>query len=142
MATRTRIIVSILMLLIMLIILPILSSVLESFLEDYRSNLSLVPENFIIKTAASGKTYINFFTKASPTNILGWGVIGLFLAYSLFGLAGLKLQKRYAQKDDYGSHGTSRFQTPGEVKKHYFKDNLGWVLGSNTADLKYFIGMP
>ena len=142
MATRTRIIVSILMLLIMLIILSILSSVLESFLADYRFNLPLVPENFIIKTAASSKTYINFFTKVSPANILGWGVLGLFLAYSLFGLSGLKLQKRYTQRDDYGSHGTSRFQTPREVKKHYFKDNLGWFLGSNVPDLKYFIGMP
>ena len=142
MATRTRIITSILILIIMLIILSILSSVLESFLEDYRFNLSLVPENFIIKTAASSNTYINFFTKVSPANILGWGVSGLFLAYSLFGLAGLKLQKRYTQRDDYGSHGTSRFQTPREVKKHYFKDNLGWFLGSNVADLKYFIGMP
>jgi len=142
MAVRTRIITSILMLLIMLTILPILLSVLGQFLEDYGSNLSLVPENFIIKTAASGKTYTDFFTKVSPTNILGWGAIGLFLAYSLFGLAGSKLQKKYTQKDDYGSHGTSRFQTLREVKKHYFKDNLGWFLGSNAADLKYFIGMP
>jgi len=142
MAVRTRIITSILMLLIMLTVLPILSSILGQFLEDYGSNLSLVPENFIIKTAGSGKTYINFFTKVSPANVLGWGILGLFLAYSLFGLAGLKLQKRYAQKDDYGSHGTSRFQTPGEVKRHYFKDNLGWFLGSNVAGLKYFIGMP
>jgi len=142
MAVRIRIIMSVLVLIIMLIVLPILSSVLAQFLQYYKFNLSLVPQNFIIKTAASSQTYFNFFTKTNPTNILGWGIVGLFLTYSLFGLAGPKLQKRYVQKDDYGSHGTSRFQTPVEVKKHYFKDNLGWFLGSNVANLKYFIGMP
>jgi type IV secretory pathway TraG/TraD family ATPase VirD4 len=141
MATRARIIMSVLILVIMLIVLPVLLSALEQFLEVYRFNLSLVPQNFIIKTASSGNTYFNFFTKASPINILGWGIIGLFLSYLLFGLTGLKLQRGYAQKDDYGSHGTSRFQTPVEVKKNYFKDNMGWFLGSNEAGKSYFIGM-
>jgi len=142
MTAKTRIITSVLILIIMLIILPIISSVLGQFLDGYGSNLSLIPENFLIKTAASFNTYYNFFTKVSPTNVLGWGVLALFLAYSLVGLAGLKLQNRYIQKDDYGSHGTSRFQTTREVKKHYFKNNLGWFLGSNAAGLNYFIGMP
>ncbi|MCL4415449.1 MAG: type IV secretory system conjugative DNA transfer family protein [Actinobacteria bacterium] len=141
-ANKTRIIMSVLILIIILTVLPILSSVLRQFLEDYRFNLSHVPQNFIIKTATSSKTYFNFFTKVNPINILGWGIIGLFLSYSLFGMLEPKLQKRYMQKDDYGSHGTSRFQTSSEVKKHYFKDNLGWFLGSNVANLKYFIGIP
>ena len=139
---KKRIITSVLILIIILTLLPILSSVLDKFLEDYRFDLSLVPKNFIIKTAASRSTYFNFFTKVSPTNILGWAILGLFLVYSLFGLSGLKLQKKYMQKDDYGSHGTSRFQTPREVKKHYFKDNIGWFLGSDRPNLSYSIDMP
>ncbi|MCL4378508.1 MAG: type IV secretory system conjugative DNA transfer family protein [Actinobacteria bacterium] len=142
MAFRARIIISALILVIMLTVVPILSSVFGQFLEVYRFNLLLVPQNFIIKTAASSNTYLNFFTKVNPVNILGWGIVGLFLSYSLFGMLDLKLQKRYMQKDDYGSHGTSRFQTPGEIKKHYFKDSLGWFLGSNEAGKTYFIGMP
>ena len=142
MADKTRIITSVVILIIMLAILPILSLVFGQFVEVYRFNLSLVPQNFLIKTAADIQTYFNFFTKANPANILGWSIIGLFLAYFLFSLTGSKLEKKYIQKDDYGSHGTSRFQTFWEVKKHYFKDNLGWFLGSNTAGLKYFIGMP
>jgi len=130
------------MLILMLIFLPILSSALEQFLGDYRSDISLIPENFLLITALSTRTYTDFFTKASPPNIFFWGILALFLIYSLFGLSHLKLQKKYIQKDGYGSHGTSRFQTAGEIKKHYFKNNLGWFLGSNTADLKYFIGMP
>ena len=139
---KKRIITSVLILIIILTLLPILSSVLDKFLEDYRFDLSLVPKNFIIKTAASRSTYFNFFTKVSPTNILGWAILGLFLVYSLFGLSGLKLQKKYTQKDDYGSHGTSRFQTLREVKKHYFKDNIGWFLGSDRPNLSYSIDMP
>ena len=130
------------MLMLMLIFLPILSSALEQFLEDYRSNISLIPENFLLITALSIRTYTDFFTKVNPVNVFFWGIIALFIIYSLFGLSHLKLEKKYIQKDGYGSHGTSRFQSPGEIKKHYFKNNLGWFLGSNTAGLKYFIGMP
>ena len=130
------------MLMLMLIFLPILSSALEQFLEVYRSDISLIPENFLLKTALSIRTYTDFFTKVNPVNIFFWGILALFTIYSLFGLSHLKLEKKYIQKDGYGSHGTSRFQSPGEIKKHYFKNNLGWFLGSNTAGLKYFIGMP
>ncbi len=130
------------MLILMLIILPILSSVLGQFLDGYRTNMSLIPKDFLLKIAVSRSTYTNFFTKVNPPNVFGWAALGLFINYSFFGLTGLKLQKRYTQKDDYGSHGTSRFQTPKEVKKHYFKNKLGWFLGSNTADLSYSIGMP
>jgi len=130
------------MLILMLIFLPILSSALEQFLGDYRSDISLIPENFLLITALSVRTYTDFFTKVNPVNVFFWGILALFLIYSLFGLSHLKLQKKYIQKDGYGSHGTSRFQTAGEIKKHYFKNKLGWFLGSNTADLKYFIGMP
>jgi len=139
---KTRIITSVLMLMLMLIFLPILSSALEQFLEVYRSDISLIPENFLLKTALSIRTYTDFFTKVNPVNIFFWGILALFTIYSLFGLSHLKLEKKYIQKDGYGSHGTSRFQSPGEIKKHYFKNNLGWFLGSNTAGLKYFIGMP
>jgi len=142
MTVKIRIITSILMLLFMLIILPILSSVLGQFLEGYRYDISLNPEDFLFKIAVSRSTYTDFFTKVSPPNVFSWAALGLFITYSFFGLKGLKLQKRYTQKDDYGSHGTSRFQTPREVKKHYFKNKLGWFLGSSTADLNYFIGMP
>jgi len=142
MTVKIRIITSILMLILMLVVLPILSSVLGQFLDGYRTNMSLIPEDFLLKIAVSSSTYVDFFTRVNPPNVFSWAALGLFITYSFFGLAGLRLQKRYTQKDDYGSHGTSRFQTLKEVKKHYFKNKLGWFLGSSTAGLRYSIGMP
>ena len=141
MADKKSIILSVLILIILLAILPVLSSVFSQFIEVYRFNISLVPQNFLINAALNLSTYFNFFTRANPVNILGWAIIGIFLSYMLFSIAGTGLQKRYIQKDDYGSHGTARFQTFREIKKYYFRDRLGWFLGSNSAGLKYCIGM-
>lgn len=141
MADKKSIILSVFILIILLSILPVVSYVFDQFTEVYKFNVSLVPQNFLINAALSLSTYFNFFTRANPVNILGWAIIGIFLSYMLFSIAGTNLQKRYIQKDDYGSHGTSRFQTFREIKKHYFIDRLGWFLGSSSAGLKYSIGM-
>jgi type IV secretion system protein VirD4 len=141
MADKKRIIASLVIFIIMLAILPVLSSVFGQFIEVYGFNLFLVPENFLTDAASSLSTYLNFFTRVNTVNILGWGIIGIFISYMLFNMAGTGLQKRYVQRDEYGSHGTARFQTLSDIKKHYYKDRLGWFLGSNSAGLKYSIGM-
>ncbi len=125
----------------MLIILPILSSFFIELLEVYRFNLLLVPENFLVSKATNSQTYFDFFTKVYPSNILGWGIIVFFIMYSLFGTFGSRLHKSYLQVEDYGSHGTARFQSPKEIKRNYFKDKMGWFLGSSVPDLKYSVGM-
>ena len=84
------------MLIIMLIILPVLSSIFTELLEVYKFNLSLTPENFIINTFRNIHTYINFFTKTYPANILGWSLIGFFIIFSIFGTAKLKIQSKYS----------------------------------------------
>ena len=129
------------MLVFLLIILPVLSSVFTGFLDIYKFNLSLVPDNFLLSAFKNPQTYLSFFTRPSPSNMLCWGVIGLFIIYSLFGLLGSKNQKRYLKKDGYGSHGTSRFQSQKEIKNNYFKHNSGWFLGSDRPNLSYHIGM-
>ena len=129
------------MLIIILIILSIVSSVFTSFLEVYKFNLLLVPENFIMNKVKDIQTYTDFFTKTYPSNILGWGLIGLFIIFFIFGTARLKINSKYTQMEGYGSHGTARFQTPREIKNNYFKDKLGWFLGSNAPELKYSVGM-
>jgi type IV secretion system protein VirD4 len=141
MADKKSIIASLVIFIIMLAILPVLSSVFGQFIEVYGFNLLLVPKNFLTDAASSLSTYFNFFTRVSPVNILGWSAIAIFLSYMFFSITGTGLQKRYVQKDEYGSHGTARFQTLSEIKKHYYKDRLGWFLGSNSAGLKYSIGM-
>ena len=131
----------ILILALLLMVLPVLSSVFTDFLDKYIFNLALIPDNFLLPAFKNPQTYINFFTRTNPSNILCWGMIGLFIIYSLFGLLSSKNQKRYLKKDDYGSHGTSRFQSPREIKNNYFKYNSGWFLGSDKPNLTYHIGM-
>ena len=123
----------------LLIILPVLSSVFSDFLDKYIFNLALVPDNFLLATFKNPQTYINFFTRLTPSNILCWAVIGLFIFYSIFNQLNSKNQKRYLRKDDYGSHGTSRFQRPREIKNNYFKYNSGWFLDSDKPNLTYCI---
>ncbi|MHB8276147.1 MAG: VirD4-like conjugal transfer protein, CD1115 family [Candidatus Humimicrobiaceae bacterium] len=141
MKNKPGLFIFIIILALLLIILPVLSSVFTDFLDKYIFNLALIPDNFLLSTFKNPQTYINFFTRTSPSNILPWAVIGLFIICSLFGLLGSKNQKRYLRKDDYGSHGTSRFQSPREIKNNYFKYNSGWFLGSDRPNLTYHIGM-
>ena len=103
MTDKTKIITFIIILIIMIIILPVLSSIFTDFLEVYKFNLSLIPENLIKNTARDAQTYLNFFTKTCPTNILGWGVIGLFLIYSLL-IYGKILIHRYLNEFDIPFH--------------------------------------
>ena len=141
MNSKSRLILFILMFIFLLIILPVLSSVFTGFLDIYKFNLSLVPDNFLLSTFKNPQTYLSFFTRPSPSNMLCWGAVGLFIIYSLFGLLGSKNQKKYLKKDGYGSHGTSRFQSQKEIKNNYFKYNSGWFLGSDRPNLSYHIGM-
>lgn len=141
MNNKARLIIFILILVFLLIILPVLASVFSDFLDIYKFNLSLVPDNFLLAAFKTPQTYAAFFTKATPPNILCWSLIALFIIYFLFGMLGSKNQKKYLQKDDYGSHGTSRFQSPKEMKNNYFKYSSGWFLGSDKPNLSYHIGM-
>ncbi|MEI7616296.1 MAG: type IV secretory system conjugative DNA transfer family protein [Actinomycetota bacterium] len=141
MNSKAGIVFFIIILIILLIILPVLSSVFTDFLNKYIFDLSLIPDNFLSSTFKNPQTYINFFSKPTPPNIFCWAAIGLFIIYSLFNRLTSKDQKRYLRKDNYGSHGTSRFQSPGEIKRNYFKHNSGWFLGSDKPNLTYNIGM-
>ena len=135
MPNKPKLIIFLLLLLILLIALPILSSAFTQFVEVYKFNLSLIPDNFLIATFKTPQTYITFFSKPNPPNILSWSIIALFIVYFLLGLLSSKSQKRYMQRDSYGSHGTSRFQAPPEIKKNYFKYNSGWFLGSDKPNI-------
>ena len=125
----------------LLVILSVLSEVFTDFIDKYIFNLSLIPDNLLLSTFKNPQTYINFFTKLTPSNILCWTLAGLFIFYFLFNQLTSKNQRRYLRKDDYGSHGTSRFQSPREIKRNYFKYSSGWFLGSNKTNLTYNIGM-
>jgi len=141
MHNKAGLIIFIIILALLLIILPVLSSVFTIFLDKYIFNLALIPDNFLLSTFKNPQTYINFFTKLTPSNILCWTLVGLFIFYFLFNQLSSKNQKKYLKKDDYGSHGTSRFQSPKDIRNNYFKCSKGWFLGSDKPNLTYRIGM-
>ncbi len=138
---KVRLTIFILILAFLLAVLPPLSKVFSDFLDVYKFNLSLVPDDFLSLAFKNPQTYTGFFSIINPPNILCWSLIALFMIYFLFGMLGSKNQKRYVQKDDYGSHGTSRFQSQKEIKRNYFKYSSGWFLGSDRPSLSYRIGM-
>ena len=78
------------------------------------------------------QTYTNLFNFNNPISVAGLGAFA-WLSYKII-LETSKSHKKYEQSHDYGSHGTSRFQTEGEIKKKYYRDKFGWFLG--TVDLE------
>ena len=80
----------------------------------------------------SPPTYINLFDFNSPVSVAGLGAFA-WITYKILALKN-KTHKEFEQGYDYGSHGTSRFQTEQEIKKKYYRDKFGWFLG--TVDLE------
>lgn len=78
------------------------------------------------------QTYTNLFNFNNPISVAGLGIFG-WIGYKII-LSKNKTHKEYEQSYNYGSHGTSRFQTEQEIKKKYYKDKFGWFLG--TVDLE------
>ena len=138
---KSRIIIFILFLLILLIALPVLSSVFIQFIDKFNLNPTLVSPVILVEAFKSPKTYTDFFSKTNPPNILCWLVLAIYIIYSFLGFLSTKNQNKYSRQEKYGSHGTSRFQNPKEIRNNYFKDKSGWFLGSNIPNLSYKIGM-
>ncbi len=138
---KANIIIFIVILIVLLFFVPVLSSVLTDLIEVYKFRLASMPDNFLAATLREPATYIKFFTRVNPPNILGWAAIGLYLILSLTGRSKLRQGRIYARRYDYGSHGTSRFQNKKEIKNNYFKTKLGWFLGSDKPGLDYHPGM-
>jgi len=105
----------------------------------------LLGDSYLSDTFLSIETYRSFymFKILDPPNATGWTVIGLYLVLAIFRIFDyLKgANSKYIQKEKYGSHGTSRFQRPGEIKNNFYKSNVGWFLGSLRPDQSYCPGM-
>jgi len=138
---KSKIVIFILFLLILLVVLPVLSSVFIQFIDRVTLNPSLISASILTETLKNPKTYIDFFSKINPPNILCWSAIAIYVVCSLLGFLSTKNQNKYSRQDKYGSHGTSRFQNPKEIRNNYFRDKSGWFLGSNIPHLSYHIGM-
>ena len=88
--------------------------------------------NYLHESVTSFQTYTNLFNFNSPISIAGLGAFSWITYKTISTLR--EGNKKYQDSSDYGSHGTSKFQTEQEIKKKYYKDKFGWFLG--TVDLE------
>lgn len=127
---KGKLIAYIILMLILVSVLPIFSFAVRDFIEVYNFLPSSFPEQYL-KSIVNVKTYMTFFKKADPPNVFSWAMIGLFNYYYLFYILCLfKPKMKYEEQHLYGSHGTARWQTIDETKEYYYKDKIGWFLGS------------
>lgn len=126
----------------LILILPILASFVIFFIEDVKFNFALL-ENIRIKQFISVDTYKNFFNfkDAHVINALGWTSILWNIISQLINNTEIKRKSKFEQNDEYGSHGTARFQAKNELIKNYGKDKIGWFIGSIKENQVYKLGM-
>ena len=123
------------------ILIPIAATSIY-FLVENKMNLTLLNQEYFKGICFSIETYSNFynFKIDNPFKFLGYIVIGYYiLMFILREFTAFKPKKAYEKMDDYGSHGTSRWQNKYEVRENYYKD-IGWFLGSENKE-DYKIGM-
>ncbi len=118
------------LILIELAFIPTIAFVLIELIEIHQS-FSFISTEYLISTLLTYGTYHQFFSGVNPINAIGWLMIGMSVIFSVLNLfgVGVKNKKTYSQKENYGSHGTSRWQSTKEIKSGYFKNDLGWYLG-------------
>lgn len=142
MKDKSRLIIFLITCLIMLIVLPVLASYIRDIVEVYKFNFTKVPEGYILKKLMDKNTYIKFLTIKDPPNVLCWIILGWYILGMIINSFGLfKVHEKYIQNDEYGSHGTARWQTDKEIQNNFYKDSLGWFLGSIKEGEIYKVGM-
>lgn len=127
-------------LLILLVCVPCLSMIIRDMVEVYKFNPNKLPSNYFMNLIFSFKTYKSFFTKADAPNMVGWGILAWYIISSILSLLKDNTEK-YEQKEEYASHGTSRWQTEEEIRNNYYMDKLGWFIGDIEPNKVYEIMM-
>lgn len=141
MKNKSKLIMQLIFTLGLCLVIPFLARIIREVIEVYNFNFSLIPEGYI-KQNISLETYKGFFDFKNPVNGLGLALIILFVVLSIINnINSLKPEETYEQEEEYGSHGTSRWQTRKEIKTNYYQDKLGWFLGSMDNNKTYDIGM-
>src|SRR5690606_29526301 len=116
--------------------------ILKVFIEEYKFKASLLPKNFILDVIFSGDTYKSYLSFDNSLNNAGLALVVMFFMFIMFGgMSSLTIDKRYKENHKYGSHGTARWQTKREIKRNYYKNDLGWFLGSVNRVSSYKVGM-
>jgi len=127
---------------LMIVLLPVFAFALRELIEVYLFKVDHLTRAYFSSLIMSPNTYKTFFTVVDPPNAISW-IILFTTVFSMAAdmLGGVKLQSRFSQTDNYGSHGTARWQTKSEIIKNYFNSNKeGWFLGGLKKDYFRFGG--
>lgn len=117
--------------------IPTISYIFREQVEVYHFDISVLTGSYILDVFLSWNTYATFFDfgLVDPPNAIGWGAIIFVILFRLLRLAsGIKDKHKYDQKEEYGSHGSARWQTASEIKEHYYRSKDGWLLGDTRAE--------
>src|SRR5690554_4881157 len=125
---KAKILSRIFLLVILIGFCAILSKSVELFFDTLNKDVKLLTPGLFSSVIFDYRTYIGFFQLTEFNKIL-WFLIVVAAIYMFFGFYDLKVHKSFAQKDDYGSHGTARWQTKREIRRNYMQDKLGWFYG-------------
>ncbi|WP_268626993.1 VirD4-like conjugal transfer protein, CD1115 family [Paenibacillus alvei] len=110
------------------ILLPLITGVFRSLYEK-KITFMQVKEHiwqFLFKT----KHYGTFF-EWNPVNAAAWGLLLYIYWICVRHVISGKVEKKetYEDRSDYGSHGSSRWQTEEEITKHYYSGKPGFIIG-------------
>jgi len=141
MYSKLKIISFFITLFFIIVSLAFLSSALYDIVNVYNLNILALPEEFFLSKLLSFRTYLSFITNPNPFNYLSYFIIFVFAFLFFSTYLSQRLHRKYLPMDNYGSHGTARFQNLKEIKNNYYEDDLGWFLGSVVPDLSYKVGM-
>lgn len=128
---------------LLFLIVPIGCKILYDVIEVYNLNIDNIPKDYFTnyKSFINLEVYTMFFTKhKNPVIGIGWIII-IYLSFNMLFNNVLKTDETYTQTDEYGSHGTARWQTIQEIKDNYYKDDVGWFFGSNEKNKIYSLDM-
>lgn len=123
--------------------MPIIYKLLIDLIQS-KFNLEMFDLSYFKESILKISTYIEFynFKFDNPLKVFAYVIIGYYIVTYMFSIfTSFKPKEKYEQTNEYGSHGTSRWQNNKEIKENYYNDKLGWFLGSNEKVEKYKIGM-
>ena len=131
-------------LVIILVFIPCLVVFIRELVE-VKFIVPLLGDSYIKNIFYDGNTFFNFyfFKLMDPPAVVGWGIIVIYLLFSIFKIFDFVRddQSTYKQTDKYGSHGSSRFMTKREMKSKFFENKVGWFFGSLKPKQNYKPGM-
>ena len=93
-----------------------------------------ISKKMILENSKNFSTYKVLFNLETPINMIGLVALIVFSIKTLFPK---KNTSTYEESYDYGSHGTSKWQSEKEIETNYYKNKKGWFLGSLTKGEKF-----